>query len=202
MTSNNHQRPPKIGVLIENHFDDAEYVIYNAYFPHKGYEVEYLSYLWGQPALTFGGNDHKETVTVSKCLTATNPDEYAGVILIGGYAMDRLRYSEDGRESLAVKFLRSCVASPGLKIGTMCHSLWLYCAAPDLLEGKTVTCSQNIICDVENAGGALAWVSDGVRTTVRTAVDGDLITGKHPGCVMEFVERFHSELARQREVTA
>ena len=39
----------KIGVLIEDHFDEIEYREFNQYFPEKGYEVVYLSHLWGQP---------------------------------------------------------------------------------------------------------------------------------------------------------
>ena len=46
----------RIGVLIEDHFDMTEFRKFNAYFPARGYEVVYLSHLWGNPALTFGSN--------------------------------------------------------------------------------------------------------------------------------------------------
>ena len=59
----------KIGVLIEDYFDEIEYREFNQYFPEKGYEVVYLSHLWGQPHLTFGSNPENgsvnEHVTVS-----------------------------------------------------------------------------------------------------------------------------------------
>ncbi len=43
----------KIGVVIEEHFDETEYRRFNEFFPEHGYEVEYISNLWGQPQLTF-----------------------------------------------------------------------------------------------------------------------------------------------------
>ena len=46
----------KIGVLIEDHFDATEFRRFNEYFPKQGYEVEYISHLWGQPELHFGSN--------------------------------------------------------------------------------------------------------------------------------------------------
>lgn len=46
----------KIGVLIEEHFDATEFRKFNEYFPQQGYEVEYISHLWGCPELRFGSN--------------------------------------------------------------------------------------------------------------------------------------------------
>jgi len=59
-------------------------------------------------------------------------------ILIGGYAMDRLRYEENPRagrpnQAPAVVFLRRAVEAMDagqLRIGAICHGLWLFCAAP------------------------------------------------------------------------
>ncbi len=192
------ERPNRIGVLIESHFDDTEFVAFNEFFPQHGYEVEYLSYLWDQPSLTFEGNEGRESVTVSQCITAANPEDYAGMILIGGYAMDRLRYAPhpqpgEPNRSEGVEFLRKCVASRGLKLGTICHSLWLFTAAPDLLEGRKVTCAHNVLSDVQQAGGDVQFGEDGTADIV---VDGDLVSAKHPGVVMEFVETFLSELRK------
>ena len=71
----------KIGVLIEKHFDETEFTVFNSYFPCKGYEVEYLSYLWGAESLTFDGNDFKAQVEVRKCISKLGAEqlaEYAG----------------------------------------------------------------------------------------------------------------------------
>jgi putative intracellular protease/amidase len=191
----------KIGVLIEAHYDETEYNMFNAAFSQDGYEIEYLSYLWGQHDLTFAGNDNKSQVTVSKCVTHVSIDDYAGIILIGGYATDRLRYQQDiqpgkPNTSPAVEFLRKAVAmmdAGKLKLGTICHSLWLFCADKVLLEGRRVTCAHNIVCDVENAGGVVEF--EGTQTK-EIVIDGGLITAKHPGVTALFIQTFKSELQR------
>lgn len=186
----------KIAVLIEEHFDETEYRRFNQFFPEQGYEVEYISHLWNQDHLTFKGNDHTETVTVTLDCQFVNPNDYQGLILIGGYAMDRLRYqvhpaAGKPNQSPAVEFLRQAMKSEKVKIGTICHSLWLLCADRNLLEDRKVTCAHNIITDVENAGGVIIY-EDG--ETVATCVDENLISARHPGVVEEFMQVFLSEI--------
>ncbi|HAZ44061.1 MAG TPA: thiamine biosynthesis protein ThiJ [Cyanobacteria bacterium UBA11369] len=194
----NQEIKGKIGVLIEEHFDETEYRRFNEFFPQWGYEVEYISHLWGQEKLTFKGNDREAEVTVTIDLQTVNPSDYKGLILIGGYAMDRLRYQvnpEAGKlsQAPAVEFLRQAVHTEGLKIGTICHSLWLFCADRTLLKGKKVTCAHNIIADVENAG-AIAIYESG--ETIATYVDGNLISARHPGVVEEFMTVFLSQIEK------
>jgi len=184
----------KVLVLIEEHYDETEFNVFNTFFPANGVEVDYASYLWGQPSLDFEGNDKTSKVKVELCVTQVNLDDYAGLILIGGYAMDRLRYqptlSGGPNTAPAVELLRDAVQrldAGRLAIGTICHSLWLFCADPSLLIGREVTCAHNIVCDVENAGGELV-VSNG--ETVETHADGLLITGRHPGAVDAFNDLF------------
>jgi putative intracellular protease/amidase len=195
----------KIGVLIEDHFDQTEFRKFNEYFPQQGYQVEYLSHLWGNAELTFGSNPEEkgvieEHVTVSTELNDVDPTDYKGILLIGAYATDRLRYQANPRRGQpnmapAVVFLRKAVATEGLKIGTICHALWLFCADPALLKGRKVTCAHNIICDVENAGGEVIF--EGNQTT-DLVVDGNLISGKHPAVTDEFMETFLAEIEKQR----
>ncbi|MDJ0534780.1 MAG: DJ-1/PfpI family protein [Xenococcaceae cyanobacterium MO_207.B15] len=194
----------KIGVIIEEHFDETEYQRFNEFFPEHGYEVEYISNLWGQPQLTFQGNDHEEETTVTIDFKDVSTADYQGIILIGGYAMDRLRYQvnpqpDQPNKSPAVEFLRQAVEmmdDHALKIGTICHSLWLFCADPELLEGRKVTCAHNIICDVENAGGIIIYEED---ETAATYIDGSLITGRHPGVVEEFMQVFLEEVNKKHQ---
>lgn len=189
----------KIGVLIEEHFDPTEYRRFNEFFPEHGYEVEYLSHLWGQPELRFGSNPVddvvEEHVTVRTELNDVDPSQYVGIILIGAYAMDRLRYQVKVRpgeknQSPAVVFLRKAMQQEA-KVGTICHSMWLFCADRDLLEGRKVTCAHNIICDVENAGGIVVYEGD---ESVDFVVDGNLISGKHPGVIEEFLVGYLKEI--------
>lgn len=194
----------KIGVLVEEHFDPTEFVKFDAFFPAQGYEVEYLSHLWGNPQLRFGSNPENDQVeyhiTVTTEINDVRPEDYKAILLIGAYAMDRLRYEAQPRkgqpnQAPAVRFLRSAMRTPGLKVGTICHSLWLLCADRTLIAGRKVTCAHNIICDVENAGGEVMFEGDGTADLV---IDRDLITGKHPGMVDSFME----VLVREIEATA
>ena len=193
----------KIGVIIEEHFDETEYRRFNQFFPEHGYEVEYISNLWNQPQLTFKGNDHEDEVTVTIDFKDISLSNYQGIILIGGYAMDRLRYQVNPKpgqsnQAPAVEFLRQAVVMmdlDNLKIGTICHSLWLFCADVELLKGRKVTCAHNIICDVENAGGIIVYEGE---ETAATHIDGSLITGKHPGVVEEFMQVFLEEINKKQ----
>jgi putative intracellular protease/amidase len=190
----------KIGVLIEDHFDQTEYREFNKFFPARGYEVEYISHLWGNPELKFGGNPDngvvEDHVTVKTEVNDVKPEDYKGIICIGAYAMDRLRYQANPKkgeknQAPAVAFLRKAVASKDVPLGTICHSLWLFCADSDLLDGKKVTCAHNIICDVENAGAEVIFEGD---ATADLVVDGNLITAKHPGVTQKFMETFLQEI--------
>jgi len=197
MTDTNYKG--KIAVLIEDHFDQTEYRMFNDYFPKQGYQVEYVSHLWDQPELHFGANPDsgvvEEHVTVRTEINNVKPSDYKGIILIGAYAMDRMRYQANPKkgqpnQAPAVAFIRKAMAE-NAKIGTICHSLWLLCADPAFLKGRRVTCAHNIICDVENAGGEVIFEGDGTADLV---VDGNLVTGKHPQVTGLFMETFVREI--------
>ena len=196
------QSKGKIGVLIEEHFDQTEYRMFNEYFPKQGYEVEYVTHLWGQPELHFGGNPddgdyNVEKVTVTREVNDINPSDYKGIICIGAYAMDRLRYQPTVKkgqknQAPAVAFLRKAMDEQ-VKVGTICHSMWLLCADRELIQGRKVTCAHNIICDVENAGAEVIYEGE---ETIPLMVDGNLISAKHPGVTQEFMEAFIREIEK------
>ncbi|WP_435106073.1 DJ-1/PfpI family protein [Arhodomonas sp. AD133] len=188
----------RIGVVVESHFDEIELIKFQEFFPAHGYEIVFMSYLWDKPELTFTGNDFTHKVVVRTDITKVDLSRFDGIILIGGYAMDRLRYTTkvnpDGTSSApAVEFLRKVVETDRIKVGTICHSLWLFTAAPDLLAGKKVTAAHNILSDVRNAGG-LVQIED--NQAVDTFVDGNLVSGKHPDVVDEFMQVYLSELEK------
>lgn len=200
-------RKGRIGILVEEHFDMTEFRLFNAFFPAHGYQVVYLSHLWGNAELTFGSNPDagwvEEHVVVSTEVAAVAPADFTGLILIGGYATDRLRYQVTPRKgepnmAPAVVFLRQAMATPGLKLGAICHSLWLLCADAALLRGRKVTCAHNIICDVENAGAEVVYGDEGTADLV---IDADLITAKHPGLTERFMAAFLAAL-EHREAAA
>jgi protease I len=192
----------KICILIEEHFDATEFRRFNEYFPQQGYQVEYISHLWGQPELYFSSNPEdneiKEHVMVTTEVNDIDPSEYKGIICIGAYAMDRLRYQATVKkgqknQAPAIVFLRKAMQADMVKIGTICHGLWLFCADKDLIKERKVTCAHNVICDVENAGAEVIYEGDGSTDLV---IDGNLITGKHPAVVDKFMAAFVNEIEK------
>lgn len=195
----------KIGVLIEEHFDPLEFRIFNKFFPEQAYEVEYLSYLWGQEKLTFGSNaednEVKHLVDITADVTKVKASDYKCIICIGAYAMDRLRYQEKvkkGQENSApaVVFIREAMAESNVKVGVICHGLWLL-SATELLKGRQVTCAHNLISDIENAGANIIYDEE-KEQTADIVIDGNLITGRHPGIVDLFVETIIKEVEKKQ----
>jgi len=189
----------KIAVLIEDHFDQTEFRMFNEFFPKQGYDVEYVTHLWGNPELRFGGNPDdgriEDHVTVKTEVNNVKPSDYKGIVLIGAYAMDRLRYQANPKkgqpnQAPAVAFIRRAMNEKA-KVGTICHSLWLLCADPSLLKGRKVTGAHNIICDLENAGADVVFEGDGTADLV---IDDNLITAKHPAVTQQFMEVFVREI--------
>jgi len=196
----------KIAVLIEDHFDQTEYRMFNDYFPKHGYDVEYVTHLWGNSELRFGANPDNGTVedhvTVKTEIDNVKPSDYKGIILIGAYAMDRLRYQANPQkgqpnQAPAVRFIRRAMGEKA-PVGTICHSLWLLCADASLLEGRKVTCAHNIVCDVENAGADVVFEGD---ATADLVIDGNLITAKHPAATQQFMDAFIREIETQTSAT-
>ena len=122
--------PSNVLVLIEEHYDETEFNVFNSFFPAHGVDVAYASYLWGNDSLDFEGNDKTSKVKVELCVSQVDLSQYKGLILIGGYAMDRLRYQPkltgERNTAPAVELLRQAVArmdAGQMAIGTICHSL-------------------------------------------------------------------------------
>ena len=67
----------RIAVLIEDHFDQTEFEAFNEYFPRHGYQVVYMTRLWGNKSLFFRGNPDdgviRATVTVESTSRTSIP---------------------------------------------------------------------------------------------------------------------------------
>src|SRR5262249_28320174 len=140
----------------------------------------------------------KEQVAVSTEVNDLDLTSFCAIVAIGAYATDRLRYQAkiskgQKNNAPAVVFLRRVMATPHMKVGTICHGLWLWCADRDLLRGRRVTCAHNIVCDVENAGAEVVYEGDGTADLV---IDGNLITAKHPSVNQRFMETLIAEVEK------
>lgn len=167
----------KIGILIENRFIEKEIFYYLSYFRNEGFEPVLLTRLWGQKQLTFKGLEFQAEVTADHSfedLDDTALADYAAIIAPAGYVSDYLLYAEKPHEiSPACAFISRIMQNPAIVKGFICHSLWIAAPVKDAFAGRTVTCHNNIIAHVENAGM--------VYTDQDICTDNDLITARTGG---------------------
>ncbi|MDO5131707.1 MAG: DJ-1/PfpI family protein [Eubacteriales bacterium] len=167
----------KIGILLENRFIEREVFYYQSFFEAEGFEPVFLTRLWGQPRLTFKGLEYQAEASADHSfeeLTDADLAEYAAVIVPAGYVADYLLYTEKpGDVSPAGLFLQRVMAKPEIIKGFICHSLWLAGPIKESFTGRRVTCHNNILSHVRNAG--LEYIDQDV------VVDGDLITARTGG---------------------
>jgi len=193
---------PRIAVLMEQHFDHDEWLAFQDFFHANGYVVDAVSHLWGQPELTFYANA-VDGVVPSSCtvrleVEQLDPRDYDAVLVIGGYAADRLRYEVNPSpggdcQSPAARFLAAAMADPGTIVATLCHGVWLLTACHSLLQGRRLTCASNVLRDVEHAGGQVVFESGQLAPVV---IDADLVTASHPDHLDPFLRAVLSCLKR------
>jgi protease I len=97
---------------------------------------------------------------------AVRADEFAAVVIPGGFAPDAVRRSEE-----ALDLVRAFdeAAKP---IAFICHAGWVPISA-GIIKGRRATSFSAIRDDMVNAGAD--WVDEPV------VVDGNLISSRHPG---------------------
>ncbi len=180
----------KIGILLENRFIDREILYYPARFSEEGFEPVFLSRLWGMDKLVFRGMElgfEQEVDHSFETLAGDALDSYAAVIVPAGYVADYLLYSEKPKEnSPAVCFLERLMERKDILKGFICHALWLAGPLKAVFSGRHVTCHNNIISHVENAG--MVYVDQDI------CVDGDLITARTGGDFARFAKEIMERL--------
>jgi protease I len=168
---------PKVAVLFESDFYEAEIFYYQHRFAEAGIELHFLTRLWGQPQITFFGHEYKVPIVCSESFESIDDEmlrSYSAVIVPSGIVADRLRYTEDvARVPPATQFLARAFAQPSVIKGIICHGLWLTAPMPELVRGRRLTCHNNLIGDARAYGAA--YVDEDV------VIDGDLVTARTGG---------------------
>ena len=189
----NHPVRGKFAVILEQHFDEQEVMALQKRLPEEGYEMELVSTLWGQNMLVTQGNDCQDPIRIYKDIDTVidNLGDYACFFFVGAYCMDRLRYQSHPKKNVpnqspVVRLVRK-LAAKKLPTAAICHSLWAFVCAPEVIKGMKVTCSHNVIDDVLNAQGIVQYEKDGTDT-VKTFVDDWLLTANHGDTVNEFLD--------------
>jgi len=123
------------------------------------------------------GSKEGYPITVDASINEVRAEEFAGVIIPGGYAPDILR-----RYDTVVNFVKK-LAVDNKVVAAICHGGWLLVSA-GILKGKQATCFFAIKDDLIAAGAK--YVDQEV------VVDGNLVTSRKP----EDLPRFMQEIIR------
>lgn len=179
----------KVAVLVETEYIPEEINFYYTFFTEYGAQVDFLTYLWGQPERVLVSDVDNETKALQKMVVKNevalaNPNDYAIVLCAANYVACRLREippmgclgdASLVRSPAAVRFMASAMTNPMIVKGALCHALWILTPAPELLKGRRVICHTVVLADVLNAGAV--YVPD----PSHVVVDRDLVTGRSAG---------------------
>lgn len=167
----------KVAILLAGMFDENE-LIYPQYRLKEDFEVHIIAH---EADKEYKGKSEvtKKSTHAAKDVKA---DDYAGVVIPGGYSPDGMRASED------LKAFVKAMDEQKKPIAAICHAGWMLASCCDI-EGKTVTSTPTIQDDLKNAGAK--WVDEAL------AVDGHIITARKPddlpGFIKEFVRQVNDE---------
>ena len=124
---------------------------------------------------------HGYPVKVDTAVDGLRAADFDGLVIPGGFAPDKMR-----RNAKLLELTRE-IFNAGKPVGFICHAGWVPISAR-ILRGKRATSVGAIRDDMENAG--CIW------SDAPVVVDGNLITGRHPGVVDEFMQIFLAELEK------
>lgn len=163
-----------VAILMESDYVEPEIDYYLRRFAEEGARVELLTRLWGQPSLVFTGHEYQRPITVDGDLEAVDDARlrsFDALLVPSGMVSDRLRYAEKpGELAPAVELLRRAFAEPGVLKGLICHGLWLAAPIPAAVEGRPLTCHNNLVADAVNMGA--------LYTDQDVVVHDDLVTAR------------------------
>lgn len=170
----------KIAVLVDNHFEQAEFDYPVRVLKAAGAEVTVL----GASTKHLQALRHTEPgqpYTADMLLKDAKDTDYDALVLPGGAVnADKLRMDDLAR-TWVKEFL-----SAEKPVAVICHAPWVLVSA-GVIRDRTVTSYYTIQDDIRNAGGK--WVDQEV------VIDGSLITSRKPDDLPAFTEAIISKLA-------
>ena len=157
----------KILILAENKYEDQE-----LWYPYQRLrEAGFEPVIAGKEKQVYEskhGYPAQATATFKDC----KADDFAGVIVPGGYAPDKLRMYPE-----VLKLVQE-FDKRGKLIGAICHAAWVPVSA-GIVKNRKMTCYVAIMDDVINAGAN--YVDEEV------IVDKNLITSRTPNDLPAFM---------------
>jgi protease I len=165
----------RIAFILANDFEDSEFRVPYEKVKQAGHEPVIIGLEAGKQ---LKGKKGKETITPEKTVKDVRAEDFAALVIPGGYSPDHLR-----ADIPMVGFVRDFFKADK-PIAAICHAPWMLVEA-DIADGRTVTSFPSIKTDLLNAGAR--WVD---REVVE---DGNLITSRKP----DDLEAFSAALLRQ-----
>lgn len=179
----------KVALLLETEYIHDEVVYYREQVEAMGGELHMLTHLWGEKSKTFVNDcdawdkpiTDMHALTVDRCVTQVNADDYDIVLCAANYVAVRLREippmhslgsPAEVNTAPAVKFYADAMANPRIVKGALCHALWILTPNPQLLKGRDVICHTVVLADILNAGANFVPAENHV------VVDKDLVTAR------------------------
>ncbi|MBS7632253.1 type 1 glutamine amidotransferase [Candidatus Bathyarchaeota archaeon] len=158
---------PKALILIEEGFEDSEFVYPYYRFQEEGYKVDIV----GPKAKQVYIGKHGVPITSDLSPEQVKIEEYDAVVVPGGRAPDRMRINIG-----LVKIVKEAYEK-GKVIGAVCHGPQMLIEA-DILRGKKVTGWKSVATDLRNAGATFI--------DAEAVVDGKIVTSRSPADLPQF----------------
>jgi protease I len=133
----------RIGVLVDDGFDDDEFSAIKQLFETAGAQVKIVAPF---PGRLYSGRRGRVDVACDFAVRDTRAALFSALVIPGGYAADRLRM----RHAI-LDLVREATAA-NIPVGAVGHGAQVLISA-NAIEGRTVTCWPSIAIDVKNAGG-------------------------------------------------
>jgi protease I len=158
----------KIAILAEEDFEDSELIEPLRSMKNAGARVVIVG-TGSKPS--YRGKRGNASVSVDTTADKVNVEDFAAIIIPGGYAPDKMR-----RDPAMVELVKKAYEM-GKVVAAICHGPQLLISA-DIVRGRRVTSWPSIAVDLENAGAV--WVDAPV------VQDGNIITARKPADLPRF----------------
>ncbi len=150
----------KVAILVENDYQDMEVWVPLYRLREEGYEAVPVG-----PRAASYLSKHGYPIKAEAAASEVRADDFAGVVIPGGWAPDRLR-----QDPAVVRLVREMDAKRRV-VAAICHAGWVLASA-GVAKGRRLTAYRAIRDDMVNAGAEFVD-----QEVVR---DGNLITSRTP----------------------
>ena len=168
-----------VAILCDFAFEDMEVMYPKLRLEEEGVKIVVVGI---HPAGMKYAGKYGYPIISHKCINDCSADEFAGLVIPGGFAPDYMR------RNAAMRSFTTSMLEQGKPVAAICHGPWMLCSArraadnSPVAKGHTVTSFVAIKDDMLNAGAQ--WVDDAVVTSrVNNEV---LITARTPNDLIPF----------------